>query len=282
MHMARITAPPSSVQAFPDGSMRSPECDPQKALRRALARAGLVERYEHICRRCKSRGTPYAETHEDADVRRCPTCSAKLWPKAIPRPMRFHDLRHTAATLMLRAGVDAHRVQRILRHASVTTTTGTYGHLALEDLRDAVNRIGPASFADTLLTEPTRALPAPKVRAESLGPIERPEGEPPGSRTQDPRLKRTDPLVAPGGRASQALATTGQVASDDSTRHQVLAGFPLSFAAPLLTVREVAQFLRVSPRTVYAMCAEGRLAHVRVMNAIRVEAAALGALLRAK
>jgi hypothetical protein len=65
--------------------------------------------------------------------------------------MRFHDLRHTAATLMLRAGVDAHRVQRILRHASVTTTTGTYGHLALEDLRNAVARIGPknpAPFAD--------------------------------------------------------------------------------------------------------------------------------------
>jgi hypothetical protein len=65
--------------------------------------------------------------------------------------MRFHDLRHIAATLMLRAGVDAHRVQRILRHASVTTTTGTYGHLALEDLRDAVSRIGPeksAPFAD--------------------------------------------------------------------------------------------------------------------------------------
>jgi len=48
---------------------------------------------------------------------------------------------------MLRAGVDAHRVQRILRHASVTTTTGTYGHLALEDLRDAVSRIGPEKSA---------------------------------------------------------------------------------------------------------------------------------------
>jgi integrase len=69
--------------------------------------------------------------------------STKLWPKAIPRPMRFHDLRYTAATLMLRAGVDAHRVQRIQRHASVTTTTGTYGHLAIDDLRDAVTRIGP-------------------------------------------------------------------------------------------------------------------------------------------
>src|SRR5437762_8013812 len=72
-----------------------------------------------------------------------PTCRAKLWPSAIPRPMRFHDLRHTAATLMLRAGVDAHRVQRILRHASVTTTTDTYGHLTVDDLRDAVARIGP-------------------------------------------------------------------------------------------------------------------------------------------
>lgn len=59
-------------------------------------------------------------------------------------------------------------------------------------------------------------------------------------------------------------------------------GFSASFAAPLLTVREVAAFLRVSTRTVYAMCAEGRLGHVRVMNAIRLEAAALVALLRAK
>jgi excisionase family DNA binding protein len=49
----------------------------------------------------------------------------------------------------------------------------------------------------------------------------------------------------------------------------------------LLTVREVAGFLRVSTRTVYAMCAAGRLAHVRVMNAIRVAPDALGALLRA-
>jgi len=54
-----------------------------------------------------------------------------------------------------------------------------------------------------------------------------------------------------------------------------LAGFPLSFAAPLLTVREVAAFLRVSTRTVYALCCDGRLRHLRVANAIRVEPAAL-------
>lgn len=185
----------SSDFVFPwsDGSMRSPECDPEKVLRRALAHAGLVERYEHSCRRCKSRGTPHVEKHEDAALRRCPTCNAKLWPKAIPRPMRFHDLRHTAATLMLRAGVDAHRVQRILRHASVTTTTGTYGHLTLDDLRDAVTRIGPknpAPFADSLLTDPPRALEAPNRSEDSPSTNTILQSEPPGDRTQDPRLKR--------------------------------------------------------------------------------------------
>jgi len=60
-----------------------------------------------------------------------------------------------------------------------------------------------------------------------------------------------------------------------------LADFPLLFAAPLLQVREVAAFLRVSTRTVYTLCDQGRLAHLRVMNAIRVDPAALVALAQA-
>jgi len=50
----------------------------------------------------------------------------------------------------------------------------------------------------------------------------------------------------------------------------------------LLTVREVAAFLRVSTRTVYTLCDEGRLAHVRIANAIRVEPAVLVALVRSR
>jgi integrase len=86
-----------------DGSMRSPEADPQKVLRHALARAGLVIGYDHVCRRCKARGHAHAERHLDAVERRCPACGMRLWPKAFPRPMRFHDLRHTTATLLLRS-----------------------------------------------------------------------------------------------------------------------------------------------------------------------------------
>jgi hypothetical protein len=62
-----------------------------------------------------------------------------LWPKPVPkRGVDFHSLRHTTATLLLRAGVPAHHVQLILRHADIRTTTQTYGHLMLGDLRKAL------------------------------------------------------------------------------------------------------------------------------------------------
>ena len=38
----------------------------------------------------------------------------------------------------------------------------------------------------------------------------------------------------------------------------------------LLSVRQVASRLGVSTSTIYKLCSEGRLAHVRVANAIRV------------
>lgn len=43
--------------------------------------------------------------------------------------MRFHDLRHTAATHMLANGIDLLTVARRLGHAKASTTLDTYGHL---------------------------------------------------------------------------------------------------------------------------------------------------------
>ncbi len=135
---AAMHSPGELVFPWPDGRMRTREADPQKILRTALARAGLVDGYEHTCRRCRARGTAHVERHGDASPRRCPVCGMTLWPRALPRPLRFHDLRHTTATLLLRAGVDPHRVQRIMRHHDLRTTLGTYGHLDVEDLRAAI------------------------------------------------------------------------------------------------------------------------------------------------
>ena len=45
----------------------------------------------------------------------------------LPR-RRFHDLRHTFATLALEAGEGLDAVSRALGHTSVATTAYTYGH----------------------------------------------------------------------------------------------------------------------------------------------------------
>ena len=42
---------------------------------------------------------------------------------------RVHDLRHTAASLMIQAGYPPKMLQEIMGHASITTTLDLYGHL---------------------------------------------------------------------------------------------------------------------------------------------------------
>lgn len=43
--------------------------------------------------------------------------------------VRFHDLRHTHASILLAAGVPVHVVQARLGHRSIRTTVDTYGHI---------------------------------------------------------------------------------------------------------------------------------------------------------
>jgi integrase len=46
----------------------------------------------------------------------------------LPRSVRFHDLRHTAATLLLGRGVHPKLVQEILGHSSIAITLDRYSH----------------------------------------------------------------------------------------------------------------------------------------------------------
>jgi integrase len=50
--------------------------------------------------------------------------------------LRFHDLRHTCATLLLREGVNVKVVSEMLRHASIAITLDTYSHV-LPDMQDS-------------------------------------------------------------------------------------------------------------------------------------------------
>ena len=56
-------------------------------------------------------------------------------------PIRFHDLRHTAATLMLNAGVNPKVVSEMLGHTSVAITLDRYSHVIPTLREDAVRRL---------------------------------------------------------------------------------------------------------------------------------------------
>jgi integrase len=66
---------------------------------------------------------------------------AKCLSKAGLRQIRFHDLRHTYATLLLMQGVTPVYVKEQLGHSSIKVTVDTYGHWIPSSNRDAVNKL---------------------------------------------------------------------------------------------------------------------------------------------
>lgn len=56
--------------------------------------------------------------------------------------LRVHDMRHTAASLMIRSGADVKMVQRALGHATATMTLDLYSHLWDGGMDDLAARMG--------------------------------------------------------------------------------------------------------------------------------------------
>jgi integrase len=95
-------------------------------LRATLRRAQIVTGYVHKCRR---QGCGHREEAADGDLRRCPKCKFKLWPVGQVLPLRFHDTRHTTASLLMMFGASPIAVQLSFRpkpdpHPSPLPKTG--------------------------------------------------------------------------------------------------------------------------------------------------------------
>ena len=75
-----------------------------------------------------------------------------LNPKAISRytskmaqqlniPFKFHDFRHTHATLLLESGVNIKVIQERLGHSNIATTLGIYSHVTKAGEEDAISKL---------------------------------------------------------------------------------------------------------------------------------------------
>ena len=53
--------------------------------------------------------------------------------------IRFHELRHTAGSLLLEKGLSAKQIQEYLGHEEISTTLDIYGHLSIEGKKEASN-----------------------------------------------------------------------------------------------------------------------------------------------
>jgi integrase len=58
----------------------------------------------------------------------------------LPR-IRFHDLRHTAATLLLSSGVHPKVVQERLGHSQISVTLDTYSHVLASMQEEAAGKL---------------------------------------------------------------------------------------------------------------------------------------------
>ncbi|BBA95727.1 hypothetical protein RVR_708 [Actinacidiphila reveromycinica] len=67
-----------------------------------------------------------------------------LLRRARLRRIRFHDLRHSAATLLLEQGVEFVVIKELLGHAHIGVTATVYAHVRLRLQRDAIDLLGNA------------------------------------------------------------------------------------------------------------------------------------------
>ena len=78
---------------------------------------------------------------------------SRLLEKAGLRHIRFHDLRHSCASLLLANDVPMKQIQEWLGHSDISTTANIYSHL------DYKSKLTSANVMDNILSLPDSAQP---------------------------------------------------------------------------------------------------------------------------
>jgi integrase len=90
-------------------------------------------------------GTPLEPRSAVIDFKRILEKEAKL-----AQSIRFHDLRHSAASLLLAQGVQLRAIMELLGHSTIALTANTYSHVMPSMMQEMADKM------DALLGESAR------------------------------------------------------------------------------------------------------------------------------
>jgi len=289
-----------SVYLFPslEGGAQNRDADLADRFKRALKQADLLQGYDNVCRRCKKDGRSVVVGPRSAEPVQgaCDTCGFKLWPKKVPLALSFKDLRSTYGTFSYEATGDIRFTKDSLGHYDSKVTERRYAKLRASRMVEQANKLKFGAKTDESmpthngLTSGNSEAPAPETRgAQSPAGTGENDNEGCGARTRDLRrdrpaphrhgaiqsatdLDRTVASVRPSAteRAQASLSATPQLTTDSQAT-----------GSRLLTVREVAELLRVHPSTVYDLAKrEPKLGAVYIGAAVRIPSDRLAAFLK--
>ena len=87
---------------------------------------------DYVC--CRADGKPLRPDYISQEF-------AKVCKRVGLPHIRLHDLRHTAATILLQQGFSLKHIQEWLGHADITTTANTYAHVAYSDKKEMAEQL---------------------------------------------------------------------------------------------------------------------------------------------
>ena len=76
------------------------------------------------------------------DPRNCTRMVQEACKKAGLRVVRLHDFRHGCVSVLLSLGVPPRTTMDIVGHSTIEMTMNVYGHVSLDDKKDAMDRLG--------------------------------------------------------------------------------------------------------------------------------------------
>jgi len=143
-----------------DGKSLNSGSKTASSIRKVHVPQETIKLLERHFRKSQKEKEMYAELYSDHGLVICTSVGTPVIPRNLMRSfyrliekaklpkIRFHDLRHTHATLLLSQGVNPKIVAERLGHADVRITLDTYSHLLPSMQKETAQNFGKIMFGD--------------------------------------------------------------------------------------------------------------------------------------